>query len=82
MQLEITIERSNEKVYVDLDLENETVPKTVANFVEICKGFTNEQGELLSYTGSPLHRIIPEFMIQGGDFTRKNGTGGKSIYGE
>lgn len=82
MQLEISIERSKEKVYVDLDLENETVPKTVANFVEICKGFTNEQSELLSYTGSPLHRIIPEFMIQGGDFTRKNGTGGKSIYGE
>lgn len=58
------------------------VPKTVENFVSICKGFTNEQNELLSYTGSPLHRIIPEFMIQGGDFTRKNGTGGKSIYGE
>src|SRR5262249_17449082 len=63
------------------ELFADTVPKTAKNFLDLCVGTTNSAGKKLAYKGSGFHRIIPQFMCQGGDFTRGNGTGGESIYG-
>ena len=61
---------------ITFELFADVVPKTAENFRALCVG--HEAG---TYAGSGFHRVIPQFMLQGGDFTNHNGTGGRSIYG-
>uniref|UniRef100_A0A8B9HFX9 Peptidyl-prolyl cis-trans isomerase D n=1 Tax=Astyanax mexicanus TaxID=7994 RepID=A0A8B9HFX9_ASTMX len=87
----------NPRVYFDVDIGGErvgrvvfelfadVVPKTAENFRALCtgeKGTGKSTGKPLHFKGCPFHRIIKKFMVQGGDFSNQNGTGGESIYGD
>jgi len=90
------INPKNPQVFFDISIDNkpagrivmelfaDTCPKTAENFRALCTGEkgNGKSGKPLHFKGSSFHRIIPGFMCQGGDFTRGNGTGGESIYGE
>lgn len=67
---------------IKMELFQDVVPRTAENFRQFCTGESkNSQGRPQGYKGSKFHRVIKEFMIQGGDFLRGNGTGSISIYG-
>mmetsp|Transcript_61526 Transcript_61526/g.165522 ORF Transcript_61526/g.165522 Transcript_61526/m.165522 type:complete len:174 (+) Transcript_61526:81-602(+) len=68
---------------ITMELRADVAPKTAENFRALCTGEkgTGPSGKPLHFKGSAFHRVITDFMCQGGDFTRGNGTGGESIYG-
>jgi peptidylprolyl isomerase len=89
------LSKDNPKVFFDISIGGEAIgrlvmllyadvtPKTAANFLSLCVGDKGNAstGQPLHYKGCSFHRVIKDFMIQGGDFTRGDGTGGESIYG-
>lgn len=70
----LTVQIGDQQGQLVIELYDDIVPQTAKNFRELCQKH--------AFQNCPFHRIIPGFMIQGGDFTNGNGTGGYSIYGE
>ncbi|KAH7123797.1 peptidyl-prolyl cis-trans isomerase H [Dendryphion nanum] len=67
---------------IKIELFKDVVPKTAENFRQFCTGETkNSSGRPQGYKGSKFHRVIKDFMLQGGDFINGNGTGSRTIYG-
>ena len=81
--LDVVVGEGAAPARLEIELFNEVVPKTCANFAALCTGEKGRGrfGKPLHFKNSAFHRIIPGFMAQGGDFTAGNGTGGESIYG-
>jgi cyclophilin family peptidyl-prolyl cis-trans isomerase len=92
----MSMDASNPRVFFELkqgnrklgrivmELYHTKVPKTAENFRQLCTGeggYGKTSGKALHFKGSCFHRVIPGFMLQGGDFTRRDGTGGESVYG-
>jgi len=67
---------------IKMELFADTVPRTAENFRQFCTGEFMRNGNPVGYKGSPFHRVIKGFMLQGGDFMKQDGTGRMSIYGD
>lgn len=68
------------RIYIELFAD--VVPKTAENFRQFCTGEKLRNGIPIGYKNAPFHRVIKDFMTQGGDFIKGDGTGSYSIYGE